>query len=87
MKYFDYQSVAREAKIPEPKLRKLVELIAKEFPNDPMMADLHALRACQAIRDEHVHRRGYQTASREPRLSREGRYRNVHRKEHIERRA
>ena len=54
MKYFDYQSVAREAKIPEPKLRKLVELIAKEFPNDPMMADLHALRACQAILDGHV---------------------------------
>ena len=54
MRYFDYQSVAREAKIPEQKLQKLVDLIGKEFPNDPMMAELHALRACQAIRDGHI---------------------------------
>ena len=54
MRYFDYQSVAREAKIPDQKLRKLVELIRKEFPNDSMMAELHALRACQAIRDGHI---------------------------------
>jgi hypothetical protein len=44
MRYFDYQSVAREAKIPEQKLRKPVDLIGKEFPSDPMMAELHALR-------------------------------------------
>ena len=31
MRYFDYQSVAREAKIPEQKLRKLVDLIGKNF--------------------------------------------------------
>jgi mRNA-degrading endonuclease YafQ of YafQ-DinJ toxin-antitoxin module len=54
MRYFDYQSVAREAKIPEHKLRKLVDLIEKEFPNDPMLAELHALRACLAIRDGHI---------------------------------
>ena len=54
MRYFDYQSVAREAKVPEQKLRKLVDLIGKEFPNDPMMAELHALRACLAIRDGHI---------------------------------
>ena len=54
MRYFDYRSVAREAKIPEQKLRKLVGLIGKEFPNDPMMAELHALRACVAIRDGHI---------------------------------
>ena len=53
MKYFDYQSVAREAKIPEAKLRKLVRLTRQEFPHDPMMAELHALRACLAIRDGH----------------------------------
>jgi hypothetical protein len=40
VRYFDYQSVAREAKIPDRKLRKLVELIGKEFPNDSMMAEL-----------------------------------------------
>ena len=54
MRYFDYQSVAREAKIPDQKLRKLVDLIGKESPNDPMMAELHALRACLAIRDGHI---------------------------------
>jgi mRNA-degrading endonuclease YafQ of YafQ-DinJ toxin-antitoxin module len=54
MKYFDYESVAREAKIPEEKLRKLVNLIRQEFPQDPMMAELHALRACLAVRDGHI---------------------------------
>jgi hypothetical protein len=54
MEYFDYDSVAHEAKIPEQKLRKLVDLIEKEFPNDPMMAELHALRACLAIWDGHI---------------------------------
>lgn len=54
MKYFDYESVAREAKIPEEKLRKLVKLARREFPNDPMMAELHALRACLAVRDGHI---------------------------------
>ncbi len=54
MKYFDYESVAREAKIPEEKLRKLVNLIRREFPHDPMMAELHMLRACLAVRDGHV---------------------------------
>jgi hypothetical protein len=50
MRYFDYQSVAREAK----KLRKFVDLIGKEFPNDPMLAELHMLRDCLAIRDGHI---------------------------------
>jgi len=54
MRYFDYQSVAREAKIPEQKLRKLVDLIGKESPNDPMMNELHMLRACLAVRDGHI---------------------------------
>jgi hypothetical protein len=54
MKYFDYESVAREAKIPEKKLRELVNLVRQEFPYDPMMAELHALRACLAIRDGYI---------------------------------
>ncbi len=54
MKYFDFRSVAREANIPDEKLRKLVNLLRQEFPNDPMMAELHALRACLAIRDGHI---------------------------------
>ncbi len=54
MKYFNYDSVAREAKIPEEKLRKLVKLARQEFPHDPMMVELHTLRACLAIRDGHI---------------------------------
>jgi mRNA-degrading endonuclease YafQ of YafQ-DinJ toxin-antitoxin module len=54
MKYFDYEAVAREAKIPEKKLQKLITLIQQEFPHDPMTAELHALRACLAIRDGHI---------------------------------
>jgi hypothetical protein len=54
MRYFDYQSVTREAKIPDQKLRNPVDFIWKEFPSDPMMAELHALRACLAIRDGHI---------------------------------
>ena len=54
MKYFDYESIAGEAKIPEEKLRKLVKLAGQEFPHDQMMAELHTLRACLAIRDGHI---------------------------------
>jgi hypothetical protein len=54
MKYFDYESVAREAEIPAEKLRKLVKRVREEFPHDPMMCELHVLRACLAIRDGHI---------------------------------
>jgi hypothetical protein len=54
MRYFDYESVAREAKIPEEKLGKLVNLVRREFPHDPMMAELHTLRTCMAIRDGYI---------------------------------
>ena len=54
MKYFDYQSVARAAKISEKTLRNLAKLARREFPHDPMMAELHTLRACLAIRDGHI---------------------------------
>ncbi|MBI3058886.1 MAG: hypothetical protein HYY81_06195 [Deltaproteobacteria bacterium] len=39
MKYFDYETVAREAKIPPEKIKRLVQLIREEFPNDPLMCD------------------------------------------------
>lgn len=54
MKYFDYEAVAREAKIPAGKLQKLVDLMRDEFPNDPLMYELHILRACMAVRDGHI---------------------------------
>jgi hypothetical protein len=54
MKYFDYETVAREAKIPPEKMKRLVHLMREEFPNDPLMRELHILRACMAIRDGHI---------------------------------
>ncbi len=54
MQYFDYETVAREAKIPPDKMAILLSVIEQEFPNDPMMCELHVLRACMAIRDGHL---------------------------------
>ena len=54
MDYFDYQSVAAEASIPPHKLAELELLIREEFPHDPMMFELHVLRACMAIRDGYL---------------------------------
>lgn len=54
MQYFDYETVAREARIPPEKMKKLLDLIQQEFPNDPLMYELHALRACMAIRDGYI---------------------------------
>ena len=49
MKYFNYETVAREAKIPPDKMEKLLKLVRQEFPNDPLMFELHVLRACMAM--------------------------------------
>ena len=54
MEYFDYQTVATEAGIPADKLAELVRCIQAEFPHDPMMCELHILRACLAIRDGRI---------------------------------
>ena len=54
MTSFDYQSIARDAGIPEEKLREIREIMEAEFPGDEMMASLHVLRACMAVRDGHV---------------------------------
>jgi hypothetical protein len=54
MDYYDYQSVANEGGIPADKLADLVRLVKAEFPHDPMMCELHILRACLAIRDGRI---------------------------------
>ena len=51
MSYFDYEEVAREARIPAEKLEELRHLIREEFPRDEMMYELHLLRACMAIKE------------------------------------
>jgi len=52
--YFDYEEVAREARIPAEKLEVLRRLIKREFPRDEMMYELHLLRACMAIKEDVV---------------------------------
>jgi len=52
--YFDYEGVAREARIPAEKLEELRHLIGEEFPRDEMMYELHLLRACMAIKEDVV---------------------------------
>ena len=51
MKYFDYESVARQAGIQADKLASLREILRAEFPRDDMLFELHVLRACMAVRD------------------------------------
>ena len=48
MTSFDYQSIARDAGIPEEKLREVREIMEAEFPDDETMASLHVLRACMS---------------------------------------
>jgi len=49
MRYFDYETIARHAGIPADKLARLAKSHVEEEPNDPMLAELHTLRACMAI--------------------------------------
>jgi hypothetical protein len=51
MRYFDYQSVAREAGISAEDLERLCSLIRQEFPGDDMLFELHVMRACKIIKD------------------------------------
>ena len=50
MYYFDYETVARSAGIPADKMEQLVKLFTLEEPCDAMLAELHLLRACMAIK-------------------------------------
>jgi hypothetical protein len=54
MRYFDYETVAREAKIPEDKLKLLAKSVREEFPTDDMMYELHLMRVCSAIQAGYV---------------------------------
>ena len=54
MRYFDYETIAQRAGIPEEKLKELCKLVRQEFPRDNMMYELHLLRACQSISEGHI---------------------------------
>ena len=51
MRYFDYETIARQAGVSVDKLARLVESLAEAEPNDPMLAELHTLRAVMAIKE------------------------------------
>ena len=50
MRYFDYQSVAREAIVPDTTLKEWLEYFRSEYPGDEMMVELRLLRACEAAK-------------------------------------
>jgi hypothetical protein len=54
LRYFDFEKVAHEARIPSDKLAELSRGVRQDFPNDDMMYELHLLRACLAVRDGHA---------------------------------
>lgn len=51
MRYFDYEAIARQTGIPAEQLARLAKSFAEEEPSDPMLAELHTVRACMAIKD------------------------------------
>ena len=54
MRYFDYETVARESGISESDLDIIKEAMRTEYPTDDMVWELHILRACSAVRDGHA---------------------------------
>ena len=48
IKYFDYQKVDREMKMPASILKKIEKEVKVEFPKDKMMYELHVLRAIKS---------------------------------------
>lgn len=51
VRYFDDESVARQAGIQGDKLASLREILRTELPRDDMLFEPHVLRACMALRD------------------------------------
>jgi hypothetical protein len=51
MNYFKYEPVAQEAAIPPDKLEIIRRRFELDYPEDPMLAELHILRACRIVRD------------------------------------
>ncbi len=48
IKYFDYQKLAREMRVPGVILKRIEKEVKKEFPSDRMMYELHVLRAVRS---------------------------------------
>lgn len=48
IKYFDYQKVAKDLKVPAAVLKKIEKEVETDFPKDKMMYELHVLRAIKS---------------------------------------
>lgn len=47
--YFDYPKAAQEAGLSHGDLHRLILAFQADYPDDPMLRELHVLRACHAI--------------------------------------
>jgi len=52
--YFNYEEIARRIKMPEGKLKILMQAIREEFPHDEMMYELHLMIVCLAIEKGYI---------------------------------
>lgn len=54
MRYFDYEQVAAEARIPPDKLAAICEMLRREYPEDDVLYELHVLRACNSVKEGRI---------------------------------
>ncbi|MCX6377089.1 MAG: hypothetical protein NTU88_13830 [Armatimonadetes bacterium] len=57
--YFDWEKMAQELGLPDESVARIVEDARREFPDDPMMCELHIIRA---LRSAHEASRGAEAA-------------------------
>ena len=57
--YFDWETMARELDLPDEVVNRVAEDARREFPDDPMMCELHIIRG---LRSAHEASRGIEAA-------------------------
>ena len=57
--YFDWENMAQELGLPDESVARIVEDARREFPDDPMMCELHIIRG---LRSAHEASRGVEAA-------------------------
>ncbi|MDR1115532.1 MAG: hypothetical protein LBL33_05195 [Tannerella sp.] len=51
---FDYKSAAKDLRLPSDLVRDIEKEVRQEFPNDPMLMELHILRALRSYAAKNV---------------------------------
>ena len=49
--YFDWEKMAQELGLPDDVVARIVEDARREFPDDPMMCELHIIRALRSAHE------------------------------------